>query len=470
MWPWPNVQGVRAKLHSLFQKKDRSDAGPGNSWWCAWPWTTLVVLCDGTVVCGCADPRAERPVGNLNHQSLEEIWLSRIMTHIRQGLIAGDAPFCQSCGLKQIRSASREVGTPPVLPAGPTRLFIEPTIHCNISCFNSHCNKESGIVATRKSGLLSEKLFHSIIDQAAATLQRLELFNYGEPFINKKLPSMIKYVRQTYPHIYTFTSTNGLVWRNEQDIRTVIHSGLHELVFSVDGASAEIYNRYRRGGDFNRVITNMRTMIKIKQAEKRQYPLITLRSILFQWNDSDLEMDRIRALAHDLDVDRLCWELTDHPSGCPSKRFLPGTSDYERIKYEIWDSGANANALSEKALRAELLPDTTAITTTAGATVAFSVTVRNCGRDLWFATSPDNLRFVTLGLQLLDRNYNCLERDFLRVLLPNNTHPQQTWELPVTISAPPKGEYCLKCDMVLEGYGWFESGGSAVKYITLSVR
>ena len=23
---------------------------------CSWPWTTLVMLCDGRIVCGCADP------------------------------------------------------------------------------------------------------------------------------------------------------------------------------------------------------------------------------------------------------------------------------------------------------------------------------------------------------------------------------------------------------------------------------
>jgi len=30
----------------------------------AWPWETLVLTCDGRVVCGCADPRVQRVLGD----------------------------------------------------------------------------------------------------------------------------------------------------------------------------------------------------------------------------------------------------------------------------------------------------------------------------------------------------------------------------------------------------------------------
>ncbi len=31
---------------------------------CSWPWTTLVMLCDGRIVCGCADPYGKRVLGD----------------------------------------------------------------------------------------------------------------------------------------------------------------------------------------------------------------------------------------------------------------------------------------------------------------------------------------------------------------------------------------------------------------------
>jgi hypothetical protein len=31
---------------------------------CSWPWSTMVLLCDGRLVCGCADPYAKRVLGD----------------------------------------------------------------------------------------------------------------------------------------------------------------------------------------------------------------------------------------------------------------------------------------------------------------------------------------------------------------------------------------------------------------------
>ena len=31
---------------------------------CSWPWSTLVMLCDGRIVCGCADPYGKRVLGD----------------------------------------------------------------------------------------------------------------------------------------------------------------------------------------------------------------------------------------------------------------------------------------------------------------------------------------------------------------------------------------------------------------------
>ena len=37
---------------------------------CSWPWSIAVMLCDGRVVCGCADPYAKRVLGDLRTTSL----------------------------------------------------------------------------------------------------------------------------------------------------------------------------------------------------------------------------------------------------------------------------------------------------------------------------------------------------------------------------------------------------------------
>lgn len=44
---------------------------------CDWIFNRLVVLSDGKVVCGCADPYGERPIGNLKENKIYEIWNSK---------------------------------------------------------------------------------------------------------------------------------------------------------------------------------------------------------------------------------------------------------------------------------------------------------------------------------------------------------------------------------------------------------
>ena len=74
-------------------------------------------------------------------------------------------------------------------------------------------------------------------------------------------------------------------------------------------------------------------------------PFLNWRYILFNWNDSDEEMDRARRLAAEIGVDRLCWEITDHPEDAFSRRFVPGSPELEAIRREIWDDNNLGNAI-----------------------------------------------------------------------------------------------------------------------------
>ena len=47
----------------------------------------------------------------------------------------------------------------------------------------------------------------------------------------------------------------------------------------------------------------------------------------------------------DIGVDRLCWELTDHPENAYSRRFVPGAPDFDAIRHEIWDDNNLGNAI-----------------------------------------------------------------------------------------------------------------------------
>ena len=88
------------------------------------------------------------------------------------------------------------------------------------------------------------------MDEAGPSLVRIDFFNYGEAFLHKRAVEMCEYIKANFPHIYLYTSTNGLAL-SEAQARRLVHSGIDEVTFSIDGATPESYVKYRQRGKFD---------------------------------------------------------------------------------------------------------------------------------------------------------------------------------------------------------------------------
>ncbi len=433
---------------------------------CDWIFNILVVLSDGKVVCGCADPFGERPLGHLSENSIYEIWNSDKVKQIRKELNQGHSCFCDSCGLKRFLKEDEPVPQAPehleVLP----RIFFEPTVLCNLSCFKAVCNKESGILNTRTRKTFPFDEFKTLIDQVGKNLIRLDFFNYGDPFVHPQAVEMIEYIKEKYRHIYLYASTNGLML-DEEKIKRIVRSGLDEITFSVDGADQETYVRYRQGGDFNRVLELMSKFVAERNKLGREVPFINWRYILFNWNDSKARMKKAKKLAEKIGVDRFSWEITDHPEEGKSEKYQPGTPYWKKIYHEIWDTSQIGNAVKNNRFIAKIkVRSGTAkeiYMKAGGEPVQAAVKVKNTGGALWRKVTWSGRRLVRLGAQLYDKNRNLVDLNYARAFLNKDLAAKEKDLLVITLpSLPRAGEYFLKFDMVSEGNAWFESGGSPV--------
>jgi len=442
---------------------------------CSWPWTTLVMLCDGRIVCGCADPYARRVLGDVRTSSLHDVWGGATITQLREDLNAGGSKFCGDCSLKMPLKRDE---APPVrsLDPGvlPTQMYIECTAACNISCAQAVCAPETGITRTRQAGMLDFDLFRRVIDEAGPSLQRIDFFNYGEAFLHKRAIDMCEYIKTQFPHIYIYTSTNGLAL-NDAQARRLVHSGIDEVTFSIDGATQESYVKYRRRGRFDVAIANLRAMADEKRRSGREAPFLNWRYILFIWNDSDEEMDIARRLAAEIGVDRLCWEITDHPEDSYSRRFLPGTPAYQSIHQEIWDQTGLGNAIPGATPRARIdvrtLVPRVPLRGRAGRTMRVRTRVHNLSNRAFAARTASGRRLIRLGAQLCDAGGALIDRDFARAWLPDNLAPGSRADVAIEIPVPPQpGRYALKFDLVCEGIDWFERCGSETTIKPLVVR
>ena len=432
---------------------------------CSWPWQIGVMLCDGRMVCGCADPYAKRVLGDARTTSIAEIWQGPVASQLRADINQGGSSFCGDCPLK-LPLAEGEA--PPQrdlqVAAHPGRLYIETTAACNISCNQAVCAPETGITRTRQAGMLDWNVFTKMVDEAGPTLGRIDFFNYGEAFLHKRAVEMCEYIKAKFPHIYLYTSTNGLAF-TEEKVRQLARSGIDEVTFSIDGASQETYVQYRQRGNFDKAIANLRALLDERAKTGGDLPFVNWRYILFNWNDSDAEMNKARALAAEMGVDRLCWEITDHPENAFSRRFAPGTPDYERIRHEIWDVSGLGNAIPGSTPTAEIdvhtvLPDLPFLAKPA-TTLPLKARITNRSARPFRKNSSSGRRLVRLGAQLMAGDGTLIDRDHARAWLPDDLPPGHTAEVTIEIPTPPApGRYGLKFDLVSEGIDWFEAAGS----------
>ena len=441
---------------------------------CSWPWSTMILLCDGRMVCGCADPYGKRVLGDTRTDGVSAIWTGERASTLRREINAGGSKFCGDCGLKL---PLKKDDPPPErdlnVSSLPSRLYIECTAACNISCAQACCAPETGITRTRQAGMLDFELFRRVIDEAGPSLVRVDFFNYGEAFLHKRAIEMCEYIKSRFPHIYLYTSTNGLALTEEQ-ARRLVHSGIDEVTFSIDGATAESYVKYRQRGNFDKAMRNLTAAVSEKRSAGRDVPFINWRYILFTHNDSDEEMARARQMASEIGVDRLCWELTDHPEDLFSRRFVPGTEAHAAIRREVWDDNNLGNAIPGATPRARIevsgsVPGLPLIAR-AGRPVTVRTIVRNLSTRPFPAAASYGRRLVRLGAQLCARDGSLVNRDYERAWLPETLPPHASVNVPMTVTAPStKGRYNLKFDLVSEGIDWFEACGSETTMKSLVV-
>lgn len=172
------------------------------------------------------------------------------------------------------------------LKSRPLYAIIDPGNLCNLKC--PHCPTGLGLPG-RKRRLMSFSEFKKIFDQLYGYAFFVTLYNWGEPFLNPEIFKMINYAQKK--NVGTIISSNFTTVKKE-DIDKILASGLEHLVLSIDGASPRTYSTYRRGGDFKRVIANVKKLIEKKRSQGRKLPFVCWQFIVNRFNEDEIEKAR----------------------------------------------------------------------------------------------------------------------------------------------------------------------------------
>jgi MoaA/NifB/PqqE/SkfB family radical SAM enzyme len=178
----------------------------------------------------------------------------------------------------------------------PFILTLDPSSACQLRCLFCPTGSQKG--AFRNMNLMSLGLFQKIIDEVGPYVFRLDMYNWGEPLLNKHFVDMVRYAKQR--RIWVSTSINLSIQLSDQQIEDLLRSGLDKMIVSLDGVSEEKYEKYRIGGNFNLVMSNMRRLAQKKRELGLERPIIVWQFLVFRYNEEDI--GTARQMANDMGV------------------------------------------------------------------------------------------------------------------------------------------------------------------------
>ncbi|MEW6359778.1 MAG: radical SAM protein [Planctomycetota bacterium] len=182
----------------------------------------------------------------------------------------------------------------------PTEAFIDVCSLCTLRC--PLCPTGIRLNVNRK-GKITMGQFKPIVDQIAPWVFDLHLYNWGEPLLNREIFALVKYAKSKNVRVLISSHLNHLPegWERE-----MVESRLDVLMVSLDGVSQESYEKYRVGGNFDRVIENIRRIVAEKKSRQSSRPFIEWRFLVMRHNEH--EQDEARRMAAEIGVDRIVFE------------------------------------------------------------------------------------------------------------------------------------------------------------------
>jgi radical SAM protein with 4Fe4S-binding SPASM domain len=176
------------------------------------------------------------------------------------------------------------------LKSRPVNILIEPCNICNLKC-------PGCITGTKHKEAINPQVldldrFRQIFDQVREYAFNISLYNWGEPFLNKNIFSIIEYASSSGCATTVHSNFNVFDYSMAEE---AVSSGLTHIYLSIDGATQQTYEKYRSGGELARVIENVKLIVSKKESMKRRFPILTWKYLVFPHNVHEIESARQKA-------------------------------------------------------------------------------------------------------------------------------------------------------------------------------
>jgi radical SAM protein with 4Fe4S-binding SPASM domain len=181
------------------------------------------------------------------------------------------------------------------LPYGPTKITVESGNVCNLRCPLCPTGQ---LDKSATKGMLPYETFEKVLDQLGKDLITIRLYNWGEPLLNRDLVRMCELAYRRRVSVKISSHLNDLT---EELAEGLLRWKVKKIYVSADGATPESYAVYRRGGDFHKVMENVRMLVRMKREMKADFTRVIWLFHVFRHNEHEVPI--ARRLARELGVE-----------------------------------------------------------------------------------------------------------------------------------------------------------------------
>lgn len=174
------------------------------------------------------------------------------------------------------------------------KVYVEVTDMCNLFC--PMCIRNAwGENLGRMSAVTFERILDSVL--RIQPVPTIFLGGMGEPLFHPEAINWITKAKNAGVKVEIITNGTILTPKISQRL---IDCNLDKLWVSIDGASDEVYNDIRAGGNFSKVLDNLQTLKKMQIAQQKHLPEIGFAFVAMGKNIA--ELPKILKLGKDLGV------------------------------------------------------------------------------------------------------------------------------------------------------------------------
>jgi sulfatase maturation enzyme AslB (radical SAM superfamily) len=256
-------------------------------------------------------------VGDLQRQTIEEVWNGEVFQEIRRSIIDGDYKHCKTDLCPEIQNDNLldigVVDNSEVIKAiyhgaatfkGPPRqINLSYDATCNLACPTCRTDfitKNTDVNDQKISDLTDQILERDLTDTTIIACSS------GDPFVGKHFRRLLFTLDgKKHAGLKIQIMTNGLLFnRQAWESMSKIHDNIEMVCVSLDAASAETYKITRKGGSWDVLTKNLEFLSMLRQRQEISY----LRLDFVVQDHNFLEMIEFVSLGEKFKVDQVYFQ------------------------------------------------------------------------------------------------------------------------------------------------------------------